>query len=211
MQTATASKKSQKTKFAASEPNYKAMTTGELWSKVDSSLAASAEHMYVAAKCVGQLKRRGVDVSRLGSRLLRTLDKIDDGTLSPDAATAFSSSPMVLDRVAKLPIKKQEELVKNPIVSVYRGGTTGESVVSIPLNRLNKHEVTQVFGDGKVRTLSEQVESLKPTAPTEKQPMRWVTVPLNQAEWEKASGIAAKDDIAMCELFRRAARSKGWI
>lgn len=150
MTTATASKKSANSRSRLSETNYQTMTEKQLWSEVERNLDACADHLKIAAKCVGALKRRGVDVTRLDARLLKTLTKIDEGTLLPEAAIKFIVSPLVLTAVSQLPTEKQAELVNNPFVNVDRKGETGEGSVQVQVNRLSKQEVSQVSGDGKI-------------------------------------------------------------
>jgi hypothetical protein len=196
---------------SCSAVNHKSMTDSQLWTELQQHIDASAESLRAAAACAGELKRRGCDLGRLDKTLRLTLCRIDEGTLMPQVAMKFFNQPTIMNAIAALPIKQQAAIVKNPVVTVFRQSKTGENEVQVPVVKLSRSEVDQVFGGGKVRTIAQQAKVLQPDTPEKEQPNKYISIPLSVTEYQAISKIAADDDIALCEVFRRAARSKGWI
>ncbi len=158
----------------------------QLRERLTSILARTASDLAEMAAIVAELESRGEDLSGLRIGLVSYLRRIAAGTLLPEAVVRFSGSPRLLDKVATLPIDQQRKLAGGePVeIAVWRG----ESVDSRRFDplALTYQQQCQVFGDGQIRTVEQQVPLLahSQTLSRAKQPRR-----VGKVKIDKSRGV----------------------
>lgn len=137
--------------------------TEELKSRLTSLLARTAEDLSSMAAIVGELERRGEDLSTLKLGIVHYLRRIAAGQLLPEIVVQYSGYPLMLRQATVLPIEDQRRLISGePLpVAVWRGNNIEWRRVD-PL-ALTRDHVTQIFAGDHLRTDAEQVSYLEGT------------------------------------------------
>lgn len=139
-------------------------STDSLTSRLTGLLARTASDLAEMAAIVGELDRRGVDLTGLRIGLIGYLRRIAAGSLAPEAVVRFASNPRLLDRVATLPIDTQRSLASGQTVAlaVFRGESV-DSRQFDPLG-LTEQQQRQVFAPGEIRAVDKQIPLLTQAA-----------------------------------------------
>lgn len=127
-----------------------ALPTDALRAELAQQMTVTAQHLQRLASIVAELERRDEDLSELKVGMLGYLRRIAAGQLHPDAVVRYLDYPMLLNRVATLPVNDQERLANgDPIkLVVWREGKT-ETRMMDPI-KLTRDQVSQVFGSSGV-------------------------------------------------------------
>lgn len=142
------------------------LNTEELRERLGKALEITATHLIEMAAIVRLLEERGEDMSDLRFGLLQYLRKIAFGQLLPEVVVKFQSSPLLMGRVAALPIPEQERVVNRgeiTVVLIRDGGEIDRRLV--PATSLSQSEIRQVFAPNHMRNEGEQVSWLRERRP----------------------------------------------
>lgn len=152
--TAIAKREKDKTDLAA-------LPTDALRAELAQQMTVTAQHLQRLASIVAELERRGEDLSELKVGMLGYLRRIAAGQLHPDAVVRYLDYPMLLNRVATLPVTDQERLATGEPIKlvVWREGKT-ETRMMDPI-KLTRDQVSQVFGPGAIRDEVGQIAVLE--------------------------------------------------
>lgn len=129
-------------------------TTQALKRRLAHQMELSARHLVEMASIWTELERRGEDLSALRTGLTDYLPKIAAGELDAQAAVMFAGNRQLLRYLCTLPVSQQQRLIEQGSVEIYL--PESQQVTPRKLSQLSGREVTQVFGHGLVRSVSEQ-------------------------------------------------------
>lgn len=122
--------------------------------------SAAAGQVLRMAAIVRLLEERGEDLSEVKVGMIRYLRRIAYGQVLPEIVTTFSDYPLLLNRLTSLPLPDQDRIARGESVEVMISTDNGPDVRLIAPINLTAEQVYQVFGDGRVRSDSEQVAYL---------------------------------------------------
>lgn len=160
--------------------------TESLKERLSGLLARTASDLVEMASIVSELDRRGEDLSGLRIGLTGYLRRIAAGTLAPEAVVRFASAPRLLDAVSTLPLTEQQRLASGePVELAVWHGDTVDSRRFDPLS-LTTLQQRQVFGDGRIRSVEDQIPLLThtQTLTRSRQPKR-----LGKVRADKSRGV----------------------
>lgn len=110
------------------------------------------------------LKARGEDLSELTKGIGVYLPMIAEGKILPDLVIKYSGQKTLVSTISKLPIPKQEELLKDPKVEVVTFDKENKKQNKIKeVGALTVSEMIQVFDNDKIRTPEKQEKFIKDT------------------------------------------------
>lgn len=133
------------------------LSTQALRAELAQSLTMSARHLAYLAMIWRELENRGEDLSDLRTGLAVYLPQIAAGHLEAEAVIRYAGHPMLLRNIATLPIEQQRRLLAGETVPVLTVGSSGEyEQAALPAHTLTPAQARMVFGDGKIRSVSEQ-------------------------------------------------------
>lgn len=133
------------------------LSVQQLRAELAQSLTMSAQHLAYLAGIWAELERRGEDLSDLKTGLATYLPQIAAGRLSAAAVIRFAGQPTVLRSISTLSLTEQEALANGKSLNVLTIGSNGEyGNRNIPAYALTASQARIVFGDDKIRTLTEQ-------------------------------------------------------
>lgn len=136
-------------------------TTDALREQLSSLLARTADDLREMAAIVGELERRGEDLSGLKLGIIEHLRRIATGQLLPEIVVRFSGFPQLLRIAVHLPLGDQRRLIEHGVVSLacWRDGKIEFRRVD-PL-ALSGPQVRQAFASDRIRSDAEQVSYLE--------------------------------------------------
>ena len=110
------------------------------------------------SRLVGELERRGEDLSELKLGMLGYLRRIAAGQMLPEIAARYFGQPLLLSRASSMPLPDQERLVADQSVEVYEVDEDGQtSARRIPAHLLSAGQIRQVIGRNGIRGEQEQL------------------------------------------------------
>lgn len=138
------------------------LTTDELLARLESGLARTAADLAELALVFGELESRGYDLSGLRIGMARYLRSIARGQTTPQVVVRFSGLPSLLDRVMQLPLEEQARLAEGGKVSLAVFASEGDRITERLIDPLllTGPQRLQVFGEGVIRTIEQQVPLL---------------------------------------------------
>lgn len=131
-----------------------AMTTDQLKSRLTELLSVTAETLLELAAIVKELEWRGEDLENLKLSMIHWLRLIANGQLLPEVVVKFQATPMVMRKIARLPIPDQRRLANGGSVDLL-ANEKGETR-SVPPDAMSRDEIEQAFATDHIRSLSEQ-------------------------------------------------------
>lgn len=138
------------------------LDTEELRQALADEMAVTAERVMRLAAIVRVLEERGEPIEDLRLGMMEYLRLIAYGQLLPEAVVQYHAQPLLLGRVATLPIPDQERIVRGDSIEVIEIDGEGKSDVrKVPPSKMGRTEIMQVFGRGRIRDISEQRSYLK--------------------------------------------------
>lgn len=142
-----------------------ALDTESLKQELAKSLQVTARELLRLAWIIRTLEDRGEDLSGLRIPLLQHLRRIAYGQCLPETVVRFAAFPMLLQRVASLPLPEQQRLAEGGAVTlvVRREDNTFDLRQADPL-KLTRDQIVQVFGPDRVRDQAEQILILEDRA-----------------------------------------------
>jgi hypothetical protein len=160
------------------------LTPAERLAELRGHVGHSLDAMSRAATVFAAMEAAGDDLSQVPQHLIRMLRQINARTLLPEVVVRLSGR--LRQKVALMPLAEQRRL-SEPGARVLLLAASGETI-EIEAQRLTPEQVSQVFGDGYIRTPEEQRALLKPDAPA-RIPKRRGRPPL-ELEIDKERGTA---------------------
>ena len=130
-------------------------------------LGVSVSHLIRLASIVRVLEEKGENLTELRLGMLTHLRRIAYGQLLPETVVALQTSPMLLTRVASLPLPDQKQIVEQGYVEVAEPDI--EQSRRVPLLSLARNEIMQVFGKDEIRDLDAQRNYLRNHQPRRRQ------------------------------------------
>lgn len=109
-----------------------------------------------------ELEERGEDLSALHTGMIGYLRRIAAGQLLPEVVVRFAEAPLVLQKIATLPLPDQQKLVNGEPVKVMIFADEGRPDFRMldPL-KMTASQVHQAFASGKLRDDAEQIYYLE--------------------------------------------------
>lgn len=157
-----------------------------------------------------EMQRRQIDITERKKLCPKYYARIASGQVSAKAWLRFGEYPLLMDRVATLPIAQQEELGEGERIAVVQTRSEGydprNNKLMCPLE-LTPDQIRRVFTEGKIRDLNSQaawIETDSSREPRESK-MRLV-IDLEEELDEKLSQLAAGVGITKKEYVRRLIR-----
>ena len=142
--------------------NLSTLTIPELRTALADAMTFTLSGLIQASKIVGELERRGENLSDLRDSTIPNLRKIACGQLLPEVYVRLFCKPSILNRVASLPIPDQEKIAAGKPVEVYLlGDAAGAELILQRVEDMESATAQQVFASGKIRSKSEQVAWLR--------------------------------------------------
>ena len=140
------------TDLSENPPALLSLTPGDRLAALREHVGQSIAAMTRAAEILAAMEQAGDDLSAIPHHLLRMLRGIYSGVLLPEVAIRLGGR--FRQKVAALPLPEQRRFVEPGacVLVVARDG----SEIELEAARLSPAQVGQVFGEGFVRTASEQ-------------------------------------------------------
>lgn len=134
------------------------LTTEQLREELAQGLRVTAECLSRLAAVVRILEERGEDLSELRIGLIGYLRRIAHGQVLPEVVVRFADSPMLLRRIASLPLPDQKRLAEGEPVKlvVPQEGGPADHRMADPL-RMTRDQITLVFAADHIRDTAEQL------------------------------------------------------
>lgn len=141
--------------------DIEAADTESLKERLTTLLARTADDLRQMAAIVGELERRGEDLSALRLGIIDHLRRIASGQLLPEIVVRFSGFPQMLRIACHLPLADQQKLAAGEPVemAVWRGDAVDWRRVD-PMC-LTRDQVHQVFAGDRLRGKVEQIAYLE--------------------------------------------------
>lgn len=143
--------------------NFRKMDVDSLKKELVNQMGVSVTHLVRLASIVRVLEEKGENLAALRLGMLNRLRQIAYGQLLPDVVVALQASPLLLTRVATLPLPDQKQIVEQGYVEVAE--TDLEQSRRVPLLALARNEIMQVFGKDEIRGLDAQRNYLRTHQP----------------------------------------------
>lgn len=143
-----------------------ALSSDRLRARLAEVMTTTAEGLREMASIVGELERRGEDLSDLRIGIVDHLRRIASGQLLAEVVIKCAGQPRLLSIAARLPLEDQRRLVSGqPFdLAVWRSGKIEWRKID-PLSA-TPSQLMQLFHVDRVRTQSEQVSLLEQSGST---------------------------------------------
>lgn len=136
------------------------LSTQELRAELARSLGEFARHVLRLAAIVRALEARGEDLSSLRNVSVGYLRKVAWGQMLPEALAAWADRPLLLRAISQLPLPDQQQLIGRPVVQIAER-VEGEIVArQADVTELSAEQIWRLFAGGRIRSVSEQTQSL---------------------------------------------------
>lgn len=134
------------------------LSTDSLKRELAIALDLTAQTLLKMAAIVKLLEERGEDLSELRLSMLSTLRLIAHGQVASEAVVRFARNPMLLGKIAKLPLPDQKRLASGDQVEVAEVDSAGQLTFRKfdPL-LLRARQIKSIFAEDHIRTPAEQV------------------------------------------------------
>lgn len=141
-----------------------ALNTAQLREQLAASLQLTAAHIVRLAAIVRLLEDRGEDLSDIRISILGWVRRVAHGQLLPEIMVRFQGSPLLLNRIANLPLPDQRRITDGePLkIACMEDGTVGHRLVD-PL-RMSMGEISLVFAKDHIRDETEQLAWMRSRA-----------------------------------------------
>jgi hypothetical protein len=192
--------------------SLKSISTAEVWAIFKAALTHTAEGYRTMAQAWCELKERGEDLSAYSNPLLSMLPLVNVGALMPEMMVKYAGYPTLLRYTASLVPEEQTRLVDMTdtlpvLVTLENGETVTKSIRPIALSA---PQLRQVFGDGRIRTPTEQKRHMPtppravPASPAAAPTASFNLLPaLDDAQAKTLIEAAARDGLSIAELVVR--------
>jgi hypothetical protein len=182
------------------------ISTDALKQELAEGLRLTAGHLRRMACIVAELETRGVDLTDLKIGLLGYLRRIAAGQVLPEVVVRFAEHPLLIQRIATLPLPDQERLANGEHVQLAVVGPDGTIAhrMADPCSLVGK-QVNQVFSVGAIRTVSSQVlllEARRAEPPKQREVRRRVSSDRERGGITVGRAFASQADVlaALAEL-----------
>lgn len=135
-----------------------ALDSDSLRLELTAAMRVTAAHLIRLSWIVRLLEERGEDLSELHVGMLDYLRKIAHGQCLPEVVVRYVESPMLVQRISRLPLPDQRRLAAGEPVKLLVRSPSGE-ITHRQMNplHLTLRQVHQVFAADKLRSDAEQV------------------------------------------------------
>lgn len=141
--------------------DLKKMSDEQLMEVISDSLAMSANGLQRAAEAIGELERRGRDLSEIRFGIMPLLRKIGSGQLMPQAVEKFAGKFTLLNKIAALPLSDQARIIGDEPLAVARGKDGKFDSFSCTAANMAPDLIRLVFASDHIRTVEEQIAVLR--------------------------------------------------
>jgi hypothetical protein len=124
-----------------------------LLTQLSEALAITTRHVIKVAALVRRLEECGVEIN-IEFSLIPLLRKVAYGQVIPELVVTLQGAEPLLKKAAALPITEQAKIAENSPLKVMQ---TGGEYRTVPPLSMTRREIRQVFGDGRLRTDTEQI------------------------------------------------------
>jgi hypothetical protein len=138
--------------------DLQSLSTADLRRELSAALELTAQTLRRLAAIVRILEDRGEDLSDLRLGFLGYVRQVAHGQVAPEVVVRFAESPLLIRRVAALPMPDQVRLASGEPVDLVVIGPNGRPDTRRvdPLN-LGRDQIVQVFSPTGIRDISEQI------------------------------------------------------
>ena len=134
------------------------LPTDRLKDELGKSLQLTSNHLVRLATIVRVLEERGEDLSELRIGLLGYLRRIAYGQVLPEVVVRYAEFPLLIQRIAALPLPEQQRLGAGEPVKVMVAKDDHRLVDPLKMTR---DQVGQVFARDHIRDEAEQLQLLQ--------------------------------------------------
>ncbi len=141
------------------DAEFDLMPTPDLLVELQRCVVGTVEFVSRAARIVRVLDARGERVPKLA--LVNLYRAVGQKSLLPELVVKFADKKMLMSKIATLPAVEQKRLAEGEPIPVAVFGNDGEITHRMvdPAD-LQSAQITQVFGDGRLRSMAEQAPFL---------------------------------------------------
>jgi hypothetical protein len=136
------------------------LTDDELISETRSRWNILTESLVNISKVVGEMHRRGLDLSYIPGTVVDVLRKIDSGQIAPELADRFMQLP-VFKRLKNLPVEDQRAIAETGTVAIVVRHSDKFDVRQMPIEALDINQQRLVFKNGRIRSQAEMIAVLE--------------------------------------------------
>lgn len=180
------------------------MTAEQRRATLAQTLGDLAGNMIRLAAVVRAMEEAGDDLADVAHlAVIRYARRIAYGQLLPAAVNEFGGTPLLLGRVAALPMPDQERVTAGeslPVMILTADGHTDKRMV--PPLKMSRSEIMQVFASDHLRDEGEQVSWLRERAPAKLEKSEWVRPKVKLARTRRGIVVRGNDVFLSVEDLR---------
>ncbi|MFU2512468.1 hypothetical protein [Pseudoalteromonas sp. ASV78] len=140
---------------------YESMTNDKLITELAECLTVSAKQLVKAAQIFNVLELRGVDLSYLKTGLGAFLPAIANNVLDAEVVIRYAGRKDILNHLSKVGIDVQRKLLENDTVELVIDDNGQPRTETTSLANVRTFNLSKIFDFGRIKTVSEQLESYK--------------------------------------------------
>lgn len=140
---------------------YESMTNDKLITELAECLTVSAKQLVKAAQIFNVLELRGVDLSYLKTGLGAFLPAIASNVLDAEVVIRYAGRKDILNHLSKVGIDVQRKLLENDTVELVVDDNGQPRTETTSLANVRTFNLGKIFDFGRIKTVSEQLESYK--------------------------------------------------
>lgn len=137
--------------------SLRSVDTAKLKKELESAVRATAAIILRMAAIVRLLEERGEDISTFRFGIIPHLRRIAYGQVLPEVIVHFQGQPMLMDRVAGLPLADQNRILSGEPIRIVQVDGGNMEHRTVPAENLTRDEILQVFGKSGIRNDAEQL------------------------------------------------------
>lgn len=160
------------TKHLTFAQQAKSMTTQQLFTEFNTCTIRVSEGLYRMAVLWVELENRGENLSVIKTPFRQFFPDIASGRLLPEVVLEYGGAPKKLEIFSTLVAEDQRRLASEDaaVPLVVRTASGAAEVRTVNPHEMRLSEIRQVFGEGRIRTPSEQ-QRFVPATIAEQQPV----------------------------------------
>ncbi|KZN28541.1 hypothetical protein N480_10635 [Pseudoalteromonas luteoviolacea S2607] len=144
-----------------SEHQLQSFTTEELKKSFQASLGVSVKLFEHMANVWRELDRRGENMDEFRKGAMLYIEMIANKRLMAELAFKYVGQRGLLNALANLPLRLQSKLAKDDVVDVVTNNNGEAQSEKLKLSEIPAQQLSRVFRDGAIRSVSEQKELIK--------------------------------------------------
>lgn len=143
--------------------DIKSASTDELKLMFHTGLEVTAQYIKDLAEIWRELESRGEDLSELSSSITKYFPLISKNQMTPAAIVKYAGQEVLLRELSYIPIRDQEKIVEAGAVQFVTKNDEDDSfdIDMADLSAMHVRHYSQIFDNGKVRTVEEQKDFIR--------------------------------------------------